>query len=138
MSDAPTTVGFDLPDTGQADSGQADPEERGSTTVSPAVVQRIAEVEVCRVPGVVATGSGLEKVVGRQYPKVNANVAGARARLSMEIAVAWPLPLADTCARARDTLISRLEELTGLSIDAVDITAAKVVQPEPPTTRRVQ
>lgn len=128
MSELTTAVGHDLPD----------PDQRGSTTIAANAVQRIAEAELRLVPGVVATGSGLDKVVGRQYPKVTADVAGSRARLSIEIAVAWPLPLADVCARVRDTLGTRLAELTGLSIDAVDVTAAKVVQPEPPTRRRVQ
>ena len=95
-------------------------------------------MELGQVPGVVATGSGLNKMVGRLYPKVTADVAGSRARLSIEIAVAWPLPLADVCARVRDTLSIRLNELTGLSIDSIDVTAAKVVQPEPPTRKRVQ
>jgi len=128
VSEPATAVGHDLPD----------PDERGSTTIAASAVQHIAEAELGQVPGVVATGSGLDKMVGRQYPKVTADVAGSRARLSIEIAAAWPLPLADVCARVRDTLSTRLTELTGLSIDAVDVTAAKVVQPEPPTRRRVQ
>lgn len=128
MSELATTVGHQLPD----------PDERGTTTIAASAVQRIAEAQLGQVPGVVATGSGLTAVVGRQYPKVTADVAGSRARLTAEIAVAWPFPLADVCARVRDTLITRLTELTGLSIDAVDVTAAKVVQPEAPTRKRVQ
>lgn len=128
MSDLATTGGTELPDADQ----------RGSTTIAANAVQHLAEAELGQVPGVVATGSGIGKVVGRQYPKVSADVAGSRARLSVDIAVAWPLPLPDVCARVRDTLSTRLTELTGLSIDAVDVTAAKVVQLEAPTTRRVQ
>jgi len=115
-----------------------EPEQRGSTTISADAVAHIAEVELGQVPGVVATGSGLDKVVGRLYPKVSADVAGSRARLTAEIAVAWPFPLPEVCAGVRDTLLQRLTQLTALSIDAVDVTAAKVVQPQPPPRRRVQ
>jgi len=112
--------------------------QRGRTTFSVGVVEHIARLAANAVEGVAEHGSGLEKVVGRQYPKVNAEVAGSRARLSLQVAVAWPYPLADVCARVRDQVTTRLGELTGLDIDAVDVTAAKVVQPQEPESRRVQ
>ena len=94
MSDLATTVGHNLPD----------PDQRGSTTIAAQAVQHIAEAELGQVPGVVATGSGLDKVVGRQYPKVTADVAGSRARLSIEIAVAWPGRCRwQTCVRGSGT-----------------------------------
>lgn len=125
-------------DDGPPDAGSTAPDERGTTTIAPSAVEHITEAELGSVPGVFAVGTGLDKVVGRQYPKVSADVAGSRARLSVEVAVAWPYPLADVCANVRDTLIARLTELTGMRIDAIDVTAAKVVQPEAPARRRVQ
>lgn len=115
-----------------------EPDERGRTTIGAGVVERIARAAATEVPGVAAHGSGLDKVVGRQYPKASADVAGSRARLALQVAVAWPYPLADVCAQVRDAVAARLTELTGLAVDAVDVTASKVVHPEQPTTRRVQ
>jgi len=116
----------------------AEPAERGQTTIADGVVEHIARLVSTDVPGVEPAGSGLDKVVGRQYPKVNAQVAGSRARLSVQVAVVWPYPLADVCAQVRDQVAARLTELTGLSIDAVDVTAAKVVQAQTPSRKRVQ
>ena len=41
-------------------------------------------------------------------------------------------------ARVWDTVSARLTDLTGMSIDAVDVTAATVVHENAPTTRRLQ
>ncbi len=101
-------------------------------------MEHIARLTANEVDGVATLGSGLDKVLGRRYPKANADVAGSRARLNVQIAVAWPYLLADVCARVRDTVTTRLAELTGLSIDAVDVTAAQVVQPGQPPGSRVQ
>ena len=116
----------------------AEPAERGRTVIGDAVVERIAVHAAGGVPGVVEVGSGLDKVVGRHYPKASADVAGGRVRLHLEVAVAWPSPLADVCADVRDTVTDRVTELTGLSVDTVDVTAAKVIHASPPPTRRVQ
>lgn len=119
-------------------AGLAEPGRRGSITIAGGVVEHIARLAANEVDGVAGVGSGLDKVVGRRYPKADADVAGSRVRLNVQIAVAWPYPLADVCARVRETVTTRLSELTGLSIDAVDVTAAKVVQPEQPTRRSVR
>lgn len=116
----------------------AEPAGRGRTVITDAVVEHIAAQAAAGVDGVTPAGSGLDKVVGRAYPQADAHVAGGRVRLHLEIAVAWPHPLAGVCGQVRDTVTARLAELTGLSVDAVDVTAAKVVHAAPaPPTRRV-
>ena len=115
-----------------------DPAERGRTVIGDAVLEHIAVHAAGEISGVVKTGSALDKVIGRRYPKADAQVAGTRARVHVEIAVLWPCPLAEVTARVRDTVATRLTELTGLTIDAVDVTAATVIHEQPPTTRRVQ
>lgn len=122
-----------------ADAGHLDdPGGRGRTVVADRVVERIATIAAREVTGVTQVGSALERVVGRQYPKADAKVAGDRARISVEIAVAWPTSLADVTARVRETVRARLGELAGLQVDTVDVTAAKVVHDDAPTPRRVQ
>ena len=113
----------------------AAPFQRGRTVIADAVVEHIAVQAATGVDGVTPAGSGLDKVVGRAYPQAHARVAGGRVRLHLEIAVAWPYPLAGVCGQVRDTVTTRLAELTGLAVDTVDVTAATVVHtpPAPPT-----
>lgn len=125
-------------DTPAATTPLADPDDRGRTTIGDGVVEQIARIAANDVDGVAAHGSDLGRLVGRQYPKASAEVAGSRARLHVEVAVTWPAPIADVCARVRDSVAARVRELTGLEVDTVDVTAAQVVQPEQPTVRRVQ
>ncbi|MEO3938954.1 Asp23/Gls24 family envelope stress response protein [Dermatophilaceae bacterium Soc4.6] len=120
-------------------SALAEPSERGRTVIARAVVEHIAVRAAADVEGVEPAGAGLEKVLGRRYPKANADVAGGRAGLRLDIAVAWPHPLADVCGQVRDTVMARVGELTGLRVDTVDVTAANVVHPAPDTPpRRVE
>jgi len=87
---------------------------------------------------VAKAGSGLDQVLGRRYPKANATVAGDRARIHVEIAITWPHPLGQVCGQVRDGVRDRVTELIGVQVDAVDVTAAKVVHAPQPEGRRVQ
>jgi uncharacterized alkaline shock family protein YloU len=120
------------------DEPQADPGQRGRTDVAASVLERIACHAAAEIDGVTSVGSGLGKVVGRQYPRANAEIAGSRARVTVEIAIEWPHPLATVSAQVRDTLTTRLHELSGLEIDAVDVTVAKVALAGQEQGRRVQ
>lgn len=116
----------------------AEPGQRGRTDIAGAAVEHIACRAAVDVPGVTSEGSGLRKVLGRQYPTAQANVAGRRARVAMEVAVVWPYPLATVAAQVRDTVAARLHELCGLDIDAVDVSVASVTPQQPEPVRRVQ
>lgn len=121
-----------------ADVALAEPDQRGRTTIEDVVVEHIASQAALEVNGVTATGSDLEKLIGRRLPKADAQVAGTRARVQLEIAAAWPYPLAALAAAVREHVTSRLVELTGLSIDGVDVDVARVIHPTEPERRRVQ
>lgn len=117
----------------------AEPGERGKTSINDAVVEHVAARAATDVRGVARVGSGLDSVMGRRYPRAHADVAGDRARVHIDIAVTWPHPLSDVCAQVRDAVSARVGELTGLTVDRVDVTAAKVVHNIPSApTRRVQ
>jgi len=118
--------------------GPAEPAQRGTTVIADRVVERIASIAAAEVAGVVDVGSSLDKVIGRQYPKADAAVAGSRAKIAVEVAVAWPHPLSAVTAQVRDTVRSQVERMAGLQVDVVDVHAAKVVQHEPDRPRRVQ
>jgi len=115
-----------------------DPAQRGGLVIANRAVERIARLAAGEVEGVAKAGSGLDQVLGRRYPKANATVAGDRARIHVEIAIAWPHPLGQVCGQVRDEVSDRVTELIGVRVDAVDVTAAKVVHAPQPEGRRVQ
>jgi uncharacterized alkaline shock family protein YloU len=123
---------------GGSAGGLPDPAERGRLDVADRVVERVAGIAACEVSGVRSVGSGLEGVVGRQYPKVRAQVAGGHARVQLDIAVDWPVPLASTAAQVRDHVRDRLTTLVGLAVDAVDVTVATIAPAAASEHRRVQ
>lgn len=102
-------------------------------------VEHIATHVACGVDGVAPDeGSGLTGALTRSYPRAAAHVAGNRTSVQLEIAVAWPSSLAATTAAVRDTVRARISELAGLEVDAVDVTAARVVHVHQVEPRRVQ
>lgn len=115
-----------------------DPGSRGGLVIADGVVERIATIAAGQVDGVVSVGSGLDHVLGHRYPRSTATVAGDRARLAVEVAVGWPHPLGQVCARVRDDVRSQVSGLTGITVDTVDVTAAKVVPVAVPARSRVQ
>ncbi len=109
---------------------------RGRLLIDDRVVETIAGAAACEVDGVRRSGGTLEGVVGRRYPKVEARTAGARARVSVEVAVAWPVALSQVLAEVRDRVRSQVQDLTGLQVDAVDVIAARIVIDEGQGDRR--
>lgn len=124
--------------TRDTDHGPDEAADRGRTVIEPAVVERIAVQSATEVDGVTRSGTGLESVIGRRYPKASAQVAGSHAKVDLDLAVIWPHPLADVCASVRDRVSQRVHELTGMEVDRVHVTAVKVVAADEPSPRRVQ
>lgn len=127
----------DTSDPPNARDGQ-DPGQRGNLVIADSVVERIAAIAAGEVEGVVKAGSGLDQVMGHRYPKVSATIAGRRARIKVEIAVAWPHPLGKVSGRVREVVRDRVTDLAGVQVDAVDVHAATVVHAPEPERRRVQ
>ena len=123
---------------GAAGAHAADPGQRGRLDIAARVVERIATTEASSVTGVATVGSAIAQVVGRQYPKATAEVAGARTKVDVDVAIVWPFSLADVTAAVRTVVNSRVRDLAGLEVDAVNVTAAKIVHTEPEQPRRVQ
>ncbi|RYV50842.1 Asp23/Gls24 family envelope stress response protein [Pengzhenrongella frigida] len=117
---------------------RAAPSERGDLEIAVRVVQKVARIAAGEVRGVASTGSGLDHLLGHQYPSADATVAGAHASIRVDVAVLWPYPLALIGAQVRDHVRARVNELVGLNVDAVDVTVSKVVLASQPETRRVQ
>lgn len=124
------------PTSGEPASGE--PAGRGRLEVADRVVVRIATIAASEVEGVVRTGSGVDQILGRSCPHAQATIAGGRARIHLDIAVAWPHPLSEVTASVRRRVHDQVSDLVGLAVDAVDVTASSVVHVPPREHRRVQ
>ncbi len=122
--------------TAKTDASATEPAGRGRLDVADLVVERIVMIAASQVPGVVAAGSPLDGVLGRRYPKASADVAEDRATVDVQIAVAWTAGLASTATAVRDRVRTQVHDLAGLSVDAVNVTIAQVVQQTPSSTPR--
>jgi uncharacterized alkaline shock family protein YloU len=133
--------------------------QRGSLQVAERVVVAIARAAACEVPGVATPtqtknaskntggvsglttqiGDQLTSAVGRTLPRAAAQVAGDRARITLEVALIWPHPAATVAAAVREHVTARLREYAAVTTDSVAVTISAVVRPErTSTTRRVQ
>ncbi len=114
-----------VPDHG---SDQAsDPGDRGRLRIADRVVERIAVQAAHEVDGVVRAGSTLDRALGRRYPKADAEVAGDRVRVTMQVATVWPTPLTRAAREVRAAVTEHLSTMVGMHVDSVDVHAAKVV-----------
>ncbi|UQS24933.1 Asp23/Gls24 family envelope stress response protein [Amycolatopsis thermalba] len=103
------------------------PERRGTTVVADRAVQRIAEQVISGMEGV---GGSARRVLGvalgtgdpEQPANVTARVRDGRVSLAVELSVGYPAPIARTTRAARERLVRKVGELTGLVVERVDIT----------------
>lgn len=119
---------------------QIDPAQRGRTVIADRVVEKIADTAVREV-GPVARwegGSGVSRYVTRSLPRVQATVAGQRARVSAQVAIVWPTPLEHAAAQIRDHVRARVHALTGLTVDAVDVRIMHIVVEDDSDLRNVR
>ncbi|PRY15371.1 putative alkaline shock family protein YloU [Kineococcus rhizosphaerae] len=111
-------------------------------------MQRLTTAAAREVDGVAAAADSsgslgaLGSALGRDYPRVDCEVAGNRVRASVQIATVWPYPAAQVAAAVRDHVRDRLAELADLHADAVHVSVEKVVRASSTastsTRRRVQ
>ena len=121
--------------------------ERGSTTISEAVVSKIAgiaaqEVEKVQMGGgaAAAVGGFLESVTGAvsgggstgggSSRGVSVEVGEQEAAVDLNMAVEYGVPIPRTTEQVRRNVINRIENLTGLSVKEVNITVTDVQLPE--------
>lgn len=117
-----------------------DPGDRGSLTVHDKVVERLAARAALDTPGVLPHSGGLDKLTGRDLPRVRVQVAGDRVRAGLDVAVAWPLSLPAVTAAVQRNVAQALTTLAALHVDGVDVSVLSVIadSPEQQPGRRVQ
>ena len=120
--------------------------ERGTTTISDAVVSQIAgiaaqEVEKVQMGGgtTAAVGGFLQSVTGSvtgqgsspNYPRgVSVEVGEEEAAIDLTMAVEYGYSVPQLTEAARRNVINRVENLTGLRVTEVNITVNDVQVPE--------
>lgn len=104
-----------------------DPGARGTLTVHDRVVERLAARAALETPGVRHHSSGLNKLIGRDLPRVRVRIAGDRVRAGLDVAVMWPVSLPAVSADVQLNVTTALTTWAGLHVDAVDVSVLSVV-----------
>ncbi|WP_308280522.1 Asp23/Gls24 family envelope stress response protein [Williamsia sp. DF01-3] len=116
-----------------------EPGQRGRLVVRDKVAQRVAERAALDSPDIEAHAGGLDKLTGRDLPRVRVVIAGDRVRAHLEVAAAWPCALPEVARRLQDNVADALEQFAGLHVDAVDVAITRVLSVDDTAPiRRVQ
>ena len=126
-----------MADDGPGVDSVGDPGVRGELTVRDKVAQRLAVHAARLTDGVHQHSAGLTKITGRELPRATVAIAGDRARVQVNIAVAWPEPVVVVGAAVQRNVVNALRDYAALTVDRVDV-AVDAVLPAIAPTRTVQ
>lgn len=99
---------------------------RGHLSIADRVVSNVARLAAQEVPGTV-TVPRARAGFSRGLPRAAARVAASRVYLTVDVAVVWPSPLGAVTAAVAEMVAGRVEELTGLVVDGIDVTAETMI-----------
>ncbi|MCK0176090.1 MULTISPECIES: Asp23/Gls24 family envelope stress response protein [Mycobacteriaceae] len=118
----------------------ADPGDRGGLTLRQRAVERVTVTAALDTDGVHRYGVGLAKWTGRELPRADVVVSGDHVRAAVDVAVEWGRPLAATAAETARNVTRVLGDLSGLTVDGVDVHIAAVIPPgaQPDQRRRLR
>jgi uncharacterized alkaline shock family protein YloU len=119
-------------------TGDDDPGTRGSLTIHDKVVRRLATRAALDTAGVQRQAAAIDKLTGRDLPRVHVQVSGDRVRAGVDIAVVWPSVLPTVAADVQRNVTHALYAWAGLYVDAVDVSVPSIVTDEPVMGRSVQ
>jgi uncharacterized alkaline shock family protein YloU len=114
--------------------------ERGATTISDAVVSKVAGVAALEVEGI-EMGGATARTVGRflgswtgsgghQARGVSVQVGEQEAAIELSIAVEYGKAIPQISETVRNNVINRVENLVGLNVVEVNITVNDVLLPQ--------
>ena len=113
-----------------------DPSSGGHLTVRDKAAERVAHFAALHVPGVLVHSGGLDRITGRDLPRVALTIAGGHVRAHLDIAVAWPQSLPHVAGAVRAQVSEQLSTLVGLVVDGVDVAVPVVLLPDTASTGR--
>lgn len=122
--------------------------ELGTITIADGVVAKIAARAATENPDV---GAAAPRIMGRALPgaehlglratdlaglpKTSVDVDGSKAFVNLEISVRWPAAVPTIADQLRSHLCTRIAQLTGLSVEEVQIVVADLVTEITPPPR---
>lgn len=113
-----------------ADTGEnslTDPGERGTLIVKDKVVERLATKAALDTDGVLPRAQGLDKLTGRDLPRVRVQISGHRVRAGLDIAARWPTPLTELTDTVRSNVARALTAFGGLQVDGIDVSVPAII-----------
>ena len=126
-----------MADDGRGVDSVDDPGVRGELTVREKVAQRVAVHAARLTDGVHQHSAGLTKITGRELPRATVAIAGDRARVQVNVAIAWPEPVVVVGAAVQRNVTNALRDYAALTVDRVDVAVDAVLPASaPPRTVR--
>lgn len=105
---------------------QGEPRSRGALVLSRRVVEKIASqaaMEIAtaggRSGGFLGFGSHADL---SSRPKVSVDLSGRTATIRVEVAIAYPSPIARAAEQVRCQMVERVSSLAGVQVTRVDVT----------------
>lgn len=113
--------------------------ERGTTSIAPSVIEKIAGRAASEVRGVEAAEPS---ALRRFMPFVDCGAADAevgheRAAVDLAISVRYPSPVWAKAAAVRERVIERVQELTGLRAIRVNVAVTQIAPARSGASKRV-
>lgn len=110
----------------------AEADARGRLVIHERVVRKIAEQAAATVAGRTEQATVWERLGRRRLPHASARVLGRHVRVEVEVSAPGGRALPDLAATVRDAIAREVGELTGLTVDRVDVRVAAVAPYRPP------
>lgn len=98
-----------------------DPQQRGVLDVRTKAIQHIVERVVTLTPGTVATRTAMGSLRGSNLPRASVSMQGGSARISVDVACAWPCRLSEIVAQVRDSVRTETARMAGSHVRSVDV-----------------
>ncbi|ANZ39085.1 stress protein, Gls24 family [Lentzea guizhouensis] len=106
--------------------------DRGATTISEVVVQKVAGLAAREIKGVHALGGGATRALSALRDRIPGATASAgqgvsvevgerQAAVDLELVVDYGVPIADLAKSVRGNVIAAIEQITGLEVVEVNI-----------------
>jgi uncharacterized alkaline shock family protein YloU len=109
-------------------TGPADPGERGELIIRSRAVSRVAEHAVLDVPGVVRSSSSrLGPITRRELPRAVVDMTTAHPNVRVDVALAWPSPVAALCRAMRGRVNDEVARMVGRQPSRVDISVTALI-----------
>lgn len=99
------------------------PGARGRLEIAPKAIEKLAERAALDIAEVAHRGT----TFGRGLPKATSHTVGTRVRLGLQLAVCWGRPLPEVAAATRAHVATTVAELTGLTVELVDVEITAVL-----------